>query len=46
MQDVRDGVKACKVYHAVIRELAVQLRKQTPAPDTIAARLLSVKVRL
>lgn len=44
-QDVRSGLRDCKVYQEVVHELTVQIQKQPPASDTIAARLLSVIVR-
>jgi hypothetical protein len=44
-QDVRSGLRDCKVYQEVVHELTVQIQKQPPAPDTIAARLLAVIVR-
>jgi hypothetical protein len=45
LQDVRSGLRDCKVYQEVVHELTVQIQKQPPADDTIAARLLSVIVR-
>ena len=33
------------MYQEVVHELTVQIQKQPPAPDTIAARLLVVIVR-
>jgi hypothetical protein len=44
-QDVRSGLKDCKVFQEVVHELTVQLQKKPPADDTIAARLLAVIVR-
>ena len=44
-QDVRCGLRDCKVYQEVVHELTVQIQKQPPAPDTIASRLLAVIVR-
>ncbi len=44
LQEVRSGIRACRVYHEVIRELAEKMKADKPRSDTIAAHLLAIKV--